>query len=77
MLTPEEERRTSAERRRYWDERLETIADDDDEALVQYHADWEAEQDEEWARDQDQKEVFGIAVILFGILMLAIIKACV
>jgi hypothetical protein len=76
MLTPQEERRAADERRQYWDQRLNDIPEGDDEALAKYHADWDAEQNEEWARDQDQKEVFGIVIILFAVTSIAIVNSC-
>jgi hypothetical protein len=77
MLTPQEERRAAEERRRYWDRRLEEIADGDDEALAKYHEDWDAEQQEEWGRDQEQKEFFGMAMVLLLVAWMAFARACV
>lgn len=77
-LSPEE-RRAAEERRRYWDRRIEEIpeGEGEEEALAKYHADWDAEQDEEWARDQGEKEFFGIVLILFAVIAIALVRACV
>lgn len=73
-----EDLREARERERYWQRRLDEIpeGEGEEEASAKYNADREAEDDELWARDQGQKEAFGMVIILLFVCFMAIVRGC-